>query len=161
MNRPVLLSVRPRFARALLQGTKTVEIRRRFPDVPADTTVVIYSSTPDKAVLGTMTSAGVARSTPTQIWRDYSTVMELTRAQLTDYLHGATECSVLKLDQPLLWDLPVPLTHLRQILHLEPAQSFRYLSHRQLDLLTALGTTHTPHSALPDTALTRDIPALV
>lgn len=140
MSRSLLLSVRPRFARALLEGTKTVEIRRRFPDVPADTTVAIYSSTPDKAVLGTMRSAGLIRSTPAQIWRDYAAVMELTRAQLADYLYGASECSVLKLERPLLWERPVPLIHLRQILGLEPAQSFRYLSNRQLDLLTDLGS---------------------
>ncbi len=160
MSRSVLLSVRPRFAHALLRGTKTVEIRRRFPDVPADTTVVIYSSTPDKAVLGTMRSAGLVRSTPAQIWRDYSTVMELTRAQLTDYLKGASECSVLKLERPLLWERPVPLIRLRQILSLEPAQSFRYLSHRQLDLLTDLGSAQ----RLPPAAgamSTRDVPVLV
>lgn len=160
MSRSLLLSVRPRFARALLGGTKTVEIRRRFPDVPADTTVAIYSSTPDKAVLGTMRSAGLIRSTPAQIWRDYSAVMELTRAQLADYLHGASECSVLKLERPLLWEKPVPLTHLRQILSLEPAQSFRYLSHRQLDLLTDLGSAQPLHPAA-GTVPTRDVPALV
>lgn len=160
MSRSVLLSVRPRFARALLGGTKTVEIRRRFPDVTAGTTVVIYSSTPDKAVLGTMRSAGLDRSTPAQIWRDYSTVMDLTRTQLTEYLHGASECSVLKLDRPHPWDRPVPLTHLRQILQLEPAQSFRYLSHRQLVLLTELGTTQHPHPALTETTTTRDVLAL-
>lgn len=160
MSRPLLLSVRPRFARALLGGTKTVEIRRRFPDVPADTTVVIYSSTPDKAVLGTMRSVGLVRSTPAQIWRDYSTVMELTREQLTDYLHGASECSVLKLDRPHHWAQPVPLTHLRRILHLEPAQSFRYLSHRQLELLTDLGSSQ-PLEPVLDTLITGNVAALV
>ena len=54
MSRVLMLSVRPRFARALLAGTKTAEIRRRFPDVPVGTTVVLYSSSPERALLGTM-----------------------------------------------------------------------------------------------------------
>lgn len=140
MTRSLLLSVRPRFAQALLGGTKTAEIRRRFPDVPAGMTVVVYSSSPEKAVIGTMQAEALIRSTAAAIWRDYSEAIALEESELTDYLDGASECSVLELSQPQLWPNPVPLDDLRRVLHLEPAQSFRYLNHRQLAKLTALGT---------------------
>jgi predicted transcriptional regulator len=139
MNRALLLSVRPRFAQALLDGTKTAEIRRRFPDVPAGTTVVLYSSSPDKAVLGTMCVESLIRSTAAEIWRDYSEEIGIGEPELTEYLKGASECSVLKLIEPNRWANAVPLHELRRLLHLQPAQSFRYLNNREVAKLTALG----------------------
>ncbi len=141
MSQSLLLSVRPRFAQALLAGTKTVEIRRRFPDIPAGMTVVIYSSSPEKAVLGTMVAEELIRSTAADIWRDFSGAIGIQKSELTEYLEGATECSVLKLSEPKAWANPVPLDELRRTLHIEPAQSFRYLNNRQVAKLAALGAT--------------------
>jgi len=140
MSRTLLLSVRPRFARGLLDGTKTAEIRRRFPDVPEGMTVVIYSTSPEKAVLGTMRARRLVRSNSQDIWRDYSGVIGIQQAELDEYLEGARECSVLELDTPTRWPRPVALAELRHILHLEPAQSFRYLTGNQLTRLHALTT---------------------
>lgn len=138
MNRALLLSVRPRFARALLAGTKTVEIRRRFPEVPPSMAVAIYSTSPQKAILGTMRARKLVRSNAEDIWRDYGAVMGLEQSELNQYLHGARECSVLELDRPILWPRPVNLDTLRRLLSVEPAQSFRYLTGRQLVRLEEL-----------------------
>lgn len=132
MSRALLLSVRPRFARALLDGTKTAEIRRRFPNVPEGMTVVIYASSPEKAVLGTMRARRLVRSNTEKIWRDYSDVIGLENSELIEYLEGASECSVLELDAPERWSRSIALAELRRVLHIEPAQSFRYLSEKQL-----------------------------
>ena len=127
-----MLSVRPRFAKALLAGTKTAEIRRRFPDVPVGTTVLVYSSSPERALLGTMRVRAVVRSTAADIWRDYQDVIAIDWVELSEYLQGASACSVLELDSPVTWPRPVPLDTLRRTLAVEPPQSFRYLTARQL-----------------------------
>lgn len=119
-------------------GTKTAEVRRRFPDVPEGMTVVIYSTSPEKAVLGTMRARRLVRSNTDQIWRDYSDVIGIEQAELTEYLHEASECSVLELDAPNQWAKPVGLAELRRSIHVEPAQSFRYLSVKQLARLQDL-----------------------
>ena len=137
MSRVLLLSVRPRFAQGLLDGTKTAEVRRRFPEVAACTTVVIYSSSPEKAVLGTMAVRALVCSTAKDIWQDYSHAIAIDKAELSEYLEGASECSVLELDSPVTWSNPVGLDDLRKLLHIEPAQSFRYLTTRQLAKLEA------------------------
>lgn len=160
MTRTLLLSVRPRFAQALLQGTKTAEIRRRFPDVSAGTTVVIYSSSPEKAALGTMRVRSFIRSTAADIWNDYSTVIGIDEAELTDYLDGATECSVIELDDPQIWANPVPLDELRRVLHLEPAQSFRYLNGRQFARLVDLAASSTETIRPASRLATEAIPLL-
>jgi predicted transcriptional regulator len=138
MSRVLLLSVRPRFARGLLGGTKTAEIRRRFPDVPEGMVVIIYSSSPEKSVLGTMRVRRLVRTTAEEIWRNYSGVIGIGQAELAAYLYGASESSVLELEAPNMWSRPVPLESLRQQLHVEPAQSFRYLTDQQLARLEDL-----------------------
>lgn len=153
MSRTLLLSVRPRFAAMLLAGTKTAEVRRRFPEIPVGMTVVIYSSSPEKAVLGTMTVQKLVRSTAAGIWGDYSDAIGIGKPELTDYLEGASECSVLELKEPQRWANTVSLEALREFMHLEPAQSFRYLNARQLSRLIELGTTppDSGHYARPAT----------
>lgn len=138
MSRALLLSVRPRFAQGLLAGTKTAEVRRRFPEVPEGTTVIVYSSSPEKAVLGTMRTRRLVRSNTEEIWREYSHAIGIGQAELTDYLEGATDCSVLELDTPNLWPHPIGLAELRRQLGIEPAQSFRYLNAKQLSRLQCL-----------------------
>lgn len=149
MSRALLLSVRPRFARGLLAGTKTAEVRRRFPEVHEGTTVIIYSSSPDKAILGTMRASRLVRSDKEEIWHQYSHAIGIGYAELTDYLEGAKSCSVLELDTPTLWRRPVGLAELRRHLGIEPAQSFRYLNTKQLSRLQTLAAW-TPDSASID-----------
>lgn len=148
MSRALLLSVRPRFARGLLAGTKTAEVRRRFPEVHEGTTVIIYSSSPDKAVLGTMRTRRLVRSNTEEIWREYSHAIGIGQAELTDYLEGATDCSVLELDTPNLWPRPVGLAELRRQMGIEPAQSFRYLNTKQLSRLQTLAAENSDGASI-------------
>jgi len=138
MTRALLLSVRPRFAQGLLAGTKTVEVRRRFPNIPEDTTVVLYSSSPDKAILGTVRTRRLVRSDAAEIWRNYSDAIDLSYRELADYLAGASECTVLEVDTPDLWPRAVTLAELRRHLRIEPAQSFRYVTATELNRLRRL-----------------------
>lgn len=160
MTRALLLSVRPRFAWALLSGHKTVEIRRRFPNVAAGMTVVIYSSSPEKAAIGTMRVRSFARSNASAIWRDHSTRIGIDESELTDYLNGASGPSVLELDEPKPWVCPVPLEELRRGLQLEPAQSFRYLNSHQLEELEQMASDFHRGSS-PGTAVNSAKPSVV
>jgi hypothetical protein len=52
-RRDVLVSIRPNFASKILDGDKTVELRRKFPEVGAmGMTALIYSSSPVSAIVG-------------------------------------------------------------------------------------------------------------
>lgn len=138
MTQALLLSVRPRFAHALLNGSKTVEVRRRFPEVAAGTAVVVYSSSPEKAVLGTLRVRHFARTTAEEFWRLHSATVGIGRAELMEYLDGTSWCSALEVEAPNAWTRHVPLDELRLELKLEPAQSFRYLDSRQYSRLLQL-----------------------
>lgn len=135
MTRALLLSVKPRFARAILEGRKTVEVRRRFPQVPAGTTVVLYSSSPERAVLGTVRLTRAIRVNPNAVWETYSEDIGIEEDALEDYLVGADSSTVLQVEAPESWSRPVSLGLLRETLGLEPPQSFRYLTEDQVEAI--------------------------
>ena len=132
MTRALLLSIKPRFARAILDGRKTVEVRRRFPEVPVGTMVVLYSSSPERAVLGTVRLKRSIRVDPSQVWDTYSGDIDIEEAALADYLAGAEASTVLQIENPETWSQPVTLAALRELLGIEPPQSFRYLAPDQV-----------------------------
>ena len=68
-GRTLLLSLRPRFAELLLQGTKTVELRRVQPDVGRGTLVLLYASSPMRALVGTSVVEDVQVAARDDIWR--------------------------------------------------------------------------------------------
>ena len=72
-DRVTLLSVRPRFAEALLNGTKTAEIRRRRANIPDGSLCLLYASAPVRALVGAIRSAGPTRTSPTRSGADGAT----------------------------------------------------------------------------------------
>lgn len=141
MTRALLLSIKPRYARAILEGRKTVEVRRKFPVVPAGTTVVLYSSSPEKAIIGTVRLKRTMRVDPSHVWTLHGSDIDIDEGDLDNYLDGANESTLLEVEAPDVWEQPVSLNSLREILGVEPPQSFRYLKSEQVLRARQLGAS--------------------
>lgn len=122
MKRALLISVKPRYARAILEGRKTVEVRRRFPEVPPGTTVVLYSSSPERAVLGTVRLKQTSTVPSDRVWEMHSDAIGIAEDALGEYLDGAEASTLLEVEDPKTWARPVSLASLRTLLGLEPPQ---------------------------------------
>jgi predicted transcriptional regulator len=114
------------YAMPLLSGTKTTEVRRKFPEV-SGSLALIYASAPIKAVIGHVTIASVSHMSESDLWETRAHRMGLTQTALGDYLHGADGAYALDLEQPHFWTDPVPLATLRAVFRAHPPQSYRYL----------------------------------
>lgn len=135
MTKVLLLSVKPRFARAILEGRKTIEVRRKFPDLPPGTVVVLYSTSPERAVVGTVRLKQTFRVAPNDVWESYANNIDIDKNALSEYLEGVVESTLLEVEAPEIWEQPVRLRALREMLGIEPPQSFRYLAPEQVDLM--------------------------
>jgi len=140
-DRRVLLSVRPQYAHALLAGTKTAEVRRRFPDLGAGTILYVYSSSPERQVIGTLRLKAVHQLPPATVWRRFKRMIGIDQAYLDDYLQGASNAAIVEVDEPQRWAETVTLQQLRKHLDLEPAQSYRYLDQRRAAQLEQISNT--------------------
>lgn len=126
-ERSVLLSVRPEFANALLAGTKTAEVRRRFPSIAAGTTLYVYASSPSRQVIGTLRTSAVHRLPPESVWNRFKRMIGIDRGYLDAYLDGVEHAAIIEVDTPTTWTRPVSLLELRRHVAVEPPQSYRYL----------------------------------
>ena len=68
-DRMIVLSLKPRFAEAILAGTKTVELRRTTPRIEVPTRALLYATTPVRALLGTCIITEVRTADLTALWR--------------------------------------------------------------------------------------------
>ena len=51
-NLPIVLAIHPEYADAILEGSKSFEIRRRCPDLPPGTLVYLYATSPISEIVG-------------------------------------------------------------------------------------------------------------
>ncbi|WP_367182163.1 ASCH domain-containing protein [uncultured Arthrobacter sp.] len=131
----VLISIRTRFVRSILAGTKTFELRKKIPQSPIGRLLVMYSSGEEQAITAYARVAGVTSGTPGVIWERYGSRLGLSHEEFTAYFDGSTVAHALHLEDVTPSRRHLSLNELRNDHSLEPPQSWRYLSqetHAQL-----------------------------
>jgi predicted transcriptional regulator len=125
----VLMSIRPRFAEAILCGEKSVELRRRRPSFSRGTNVLVYASSPVRQVIGWFEVGEVISASPRALWSRVKHCAGVSRQEFDDYFAGCEVAYAL-----IVTDAgriaPAPL-------RIRPPQSWQYLraderSHRAL-----------------------------
>lgn len=131
----VLMSIRTRYVRSIVAGTKTHELRRKIPRGAAGMRIFIYSSGEDRAITAHAEVADIDSGTPESIWSKYSNVLGVSHEEFNEYFAGADVAYALRLDNVTESRCPVTLVQLREDYGLEPPQSWRYLSTDSLSQL--------------------------
>lgn len=129
----ILLSVKPKFASLIVDGSKLVELRRT---VPAQTvgTIAIYSSSPVQAIVALADVKETIEASPTKLW----TIAKdngggLTRAELMDYFGSKKTGFAIMLENVRVYGKPVQPTRIFKTF--SAPQSFRYLTPKELKKL--------------------------
>lgn len=124
-----LLSIKPRFAEAILAGTKRVEFRRRRL---ADTVrhIVVYSTQPVGTVVGSCGVSGQLSATPDELWSAVGDVGGISREEFDTYFEGAVQAVAILLEKPSRLS-PHRAVSLNDLGAARPPQSFQYL-HRSV-----------------------------
>lgn len=140
-QRDVVLSIKPQYSDKIIQGQKTVELRRRFPiSAPKGTVAYIYSTSPVRAIVGMAEISDVIKLPVSQIWKEFSDVAFIKKSDFNKYFDGVEFGYALKFENVKEFSSPLSLTELRSRFGFEPPQSFLYAKH---DLRKALKDEHT------------------
>ncbi|MBM4411221.1 MAG: ASCH domain-containing protein [Chloroflexi bacterium] len=129
---PVLLGIHPRHADAILRGSKTVELRRRFPAIAAGTTVYLYASAPVSAVVGAFEVTGVAKAAPSRLWRDHGKRTAIDKAEFERYFSGVEEGHAVLVGSPVTFSNPLRLSQLISRYGILAPQNFRFVTSASL-----------------------------
>jgi predicted transcriptional regulator len=131
-DRALLLAIRPRFANAILAGHKTVELRRQRPAVAPRTIVLLYATSPTKALVGSAQLAAIHTGTPDNLWATHGSSAAITRAEYDGYFRGTDMAVALTLTAVERLAEPIPLSRMRSHYSLEPPQSYRFIHSNRL-----------------------------
>jgi predicted transcriptional regulator/DNA-binding XRE family transcriptional regulator len=126
-QRDVVLSIRPRYSDRIMDGKKTVELRRRFPlSAPRGAIAYIYSTSPVRAMVGRAEIADVVKLPLADIWRRYSKCASISKRDFQSYFSGLKEGFVLEFANARPFPRQLELSELRDRFGFEPPQSFLY-----------------------------------
>jgi predicted transcriptional regulator len=68
-TRFLFLPIQPQWALAILDGTKKYELRTRRPAIQPGDVVVLYATSPLRAVVGSFIAGEVISGTPSEVWK--------------------------------------------------------------------------------------------
>lgn len=80
----VLLSIKPKYANAILAGEKLVEFRKLTFKKEIER-VYIYSSAPEQRITGYFTIREIISDTPEELWRKFSKVGSISEEDFFEY----------------------------------------------------------------------------
>ena len=129
----LLLSINPRFARMILRGEKTVELRRRAPRCSTEFWIALYATAPERAMIGVVRAREVIVGSPDGLWADVEDGCGLGREEYRSYYEGATRAVGIRLSDPIPLMEPIPLDRLRRSWpEFRPPRSFAYLAEERV-----------------------------
>lgn len=136
----VLISIRPSFASMIVAGTKTIELRRRFPELPMGTIVVLYVTQPVGAAVGYALLRSTTPAAVRTLWRRFGPDTGITRTSFDAYFRGSARGVALELASYCPFKSALHVDQLKQLWPgFAPPQSFRYVSSAVLGRLTESG----------------------
>ncbi len=127
-DRMIVLSLKPRFAEAILAGVKTVELRRTEPKIVVPTRALLYAASPVRALLGTCIITSVQPLDLVTLWQQHGSGSGLLYHEFQQYYEGVDVGTALTLVQPSAFSRRIPLQDLRaKPKGFRPPQSFAYV----------------------------------
>ncbi|HEX7413027.1 MAG TPA: hypothetical protein VF411_03195 [Bacteroidia bacterium] len=80
----VLLSIKPKYANAIMAGVKLVEFRKLTFKKEIER-VYLYSSSPEQRIIGYFTIEDIISDTPVRLWKKYSSVGSISQEDFFEY----------------------------------------------------------------------------
>jgi predicted transcriptional regulator len=96
----VLMSIRPVYAEAILDGTKTFELRRRRPSFAQGTRVLVYSSAPHQRLQGTFEVGRIIADEPDALWERLGDRAGIDRDLFDTYFDGCSTAYAIEVKKP-------------------------------------------------------------
>lgn len=127
-TKTILVSIKPEYVERILAGEKKVELRRRSPHRVADGgTMLIYETTPRRAIVASCDVIAVETLPLGALWRRYGHVSGITRRAFNEYYKGCATGVALRLGNVRSAKRQLDLDRMRSTYELTPPQSFAYI----------------------------------
>lgn len=107
--RKLLLSIKPKYVKQILAGTKLVEYRKQTPKDTGVVNVLIYQSNDLMKVVGEFTIAGIIEGSPREVWDQTHEVGGICEKDYFSYFNGYEKAYAFRISKLKVYDTPIPL----------------------------------------------------
>lgn len=126
-NKDILISVKPQYANLLVDGIKTIELRKKFPlGLSKGTKLYIYSSFPEKKVIGECQILKIERLKVLDLWNGSCLDAMISWENFKAYFEGHEYGYAIHVYKSYRYDSPITLSDVNSEIKQAP-QSYRYL----------------------------------
>jgi len=130
MKKALLLSIKPKFAEAIFEGTKVFELRKVRPRLTCGDLVLVYVTSPRCRLEGAFDVVSVIELPPEELWNVVKSGCALTKNEFDNYYFGKTVGYAIGVGSAWVLETSRNLRYLRDE-EIVPPQSYRYLSASQ------------------------------
>lgn len=135
--RNFIISIKPNYALKIIDGVKTVELRRRFPvDNIKGGKVIVYASSPIREIIGYAIIEGVEKLPIAKLWKKYNEEACVEKEFFYTYFEGVEEGYAVSLSHPVKLQIPINVKSLEKKYKISAPQSYCYASEK---ILKAIG----------------------
>lgn len=125
----ILISLKPKHAEHVFGGEKTVELRRRRPNVNPGTRVWIYATAPVAAIKGHASLTRIESASPSLIWKTWGNRTGISKGEFDLYFKDCETAHALVLNDVMLMERALPLERIRELIHgFHPPQFYYHLN---------------------------------
>jgi len=121
----VLLSIKPEFSRKIFEGSKKYEFRKLVFKDSSVKRVIVYSSAPEKKVVGEFEIDSILEGSPDVIWEQTKRESGITKEFYDTYFHGRDKAYAIKVASVKRYKSPKSLADFG---HRLAPQSFAYVN---------------------------------
>lgn len=131
--RNLIISIKPQYALQIVEGVKTIELRRKFPTENIRGGIaIIYASSPVCKIVGYARIEDVSNLSIAKIWQQFGKAACVTKTFFNSYFSGVESGFAIALSQPVKLKIPLDIKDLEKEEVFSPPQSYRYASERLL-----------------------------
>jgi predicted transcriptional regulator len=135
----LLLAVHPKYAKLIINGEKLIEFRRNRPHVVSGQGILIYSTSPEMALVGTCYLGGINEAATSELWMAHQDVAGVDQREFEAYFAGRHTGIALSLVDPYEISEPISLNTLRVFWPgFNPPRSYRYIPNANLETMPGL-----------------------
>jgi predicted transcriptional regulator len=124
----VLISIKPKYVEKIISKEKTYEFRRNIFKKDVEK-VVIYSTSPEKKIIGCFKSKKIIKDSPKNLWNDFSEEAGINKEDFFYYFENKEEGFALKIDELEIFGNPIETDKLADFY---APQSFKYIDESEM-----------------------------
>jgi predicted transcriptional regulator len=129
MSKFLLISIKEEFTEKIFTGKKSIELRKVRPSILSGAKVIIYCTSPIKAIVGIAEVKEVISHTPGEMWRLHSSRLGIDKKGFDEYYNNSEKAVGIVLTNPKRLDKTIDLESIKKVHpRFSPPQTYKYFA---------------------------------